>query len=68
MEQNYELPEEVLKEMDVETIHINRAKAGMASAAHAQPTANINRLLYETIDVIVLRHGVIGVNKIGYIL
>ena len=31
-------------------------------------TASINRSGYETIDITVLRCGVIGVNKIGYVM
>lgn len=68
VEQNYELPEEVLKEMGVETVQIKRAKVGTAPVAHTQPMANVNRTSYETIDITVVRRGVIGVNKIGYVV
>lgn len=68
VEQNYELPEEVLKEMGVETVQIKRAKVGTAPVAHMQPMANVNRTSYETIDITVVRRGVIGVNKIGYVV
>ena len=68
VEQNYELPEAVLKVMGVETVPVNRAEVGTAAIDRTQPTANIERSTYETIDITVLRRGIIGVNKIGYIL
>ena len=54
--------------MGVETVHIHRAKVGTAAVGHTQPTANIKQSTYETIDITVLRRGVIGVNRIGYVL
>lgn len=68
VEQNYELPEAVLKEMGVEIVPINRAKVGTATVDRTQPTSNIKRSVYETINITVLRRGIIGVNKIGYVL
>ena len=67
-EQNYELPEAVLKEMGVETVPVNRAKVDTAAVDRTQPTTNIKRSAYETINITVLRRGIIGVNKIGYVL
>lgn len=67
VEQNYELPEAVLKEMGVEIVPINRAKIGTAAVNCQQPTANIKRSAYETINITVLHRGIIGVNKIGYV-
>lgn len=68
VEQNYELPDEVLREMNVDTARIGRARVGTASVPRTQSTGNVQRALYETIDITVLRRGVIGVNKIGYVL
>ena len=68
MEQNYELPDEVLKEMGIGTVSIGRAKVKTSTVSRTQPTANIGRASYETIDITVLRRGVIGVNKIGYVV
>ena len=67
LEQNYELPEDVLKEMGIDTVNITRAKVRTSSVPRTQPTTNIGRASYETIDITVLRRGVIGVNKIGYV-
>ena len=68
VEQSYELPEEVLNEMGIETIPIPRARV---EAVHIPrtviDTAGIAKSNYETIDITVLRRGVIGVNKVGYV-
>ena len=68
VEQNYELPDEVLHELGAETISIPRTKIERIDIPRVQtPAANISRSEYETIDITVLRRGVIGVNKIGYV-
>ena len=67
VEQNYELPDEVLHELGVETIPIPRTQIERIDIPRTQTsTASINKTEYETIDISVLRRGVIGVNKIGY--
>lgn len=68
VEQNYELPEEVMNELGVETIPIPRTQIDRVEIprAHAR-TTDINKTDYETIDITVLRRGVIGVNRIGYV-
>ena len=68
VEQNYELPDEVLMKMNVDTARIGRARVGTASVPRTQSTVNFKRTPYETIDITVLRRGVIGVNKIGYVI
>ncbi len=68
VEQNYELPEEVMNELGVDTIPIPRTQIDRVEIprAHAR-TTDINKTDYETIDITVLRRGVIGVNRIGYV-
>lgn len=69
VEQNYELPDEVLNELGVETIPLPRTQIERIDIPRTQLlTASINKSEYETIDISVLRRGVIGVNKIGYVL
>lgn len=69
VEQDYELPEEVLHELGVETIPIPRTQIDRIDIPRTQTSATgINQMEYETIDITVLRRGVIGVNKIGYVL
>lgn len=69
VEQNYELPTEVLNELGVETVPIPRAQVERIDVLKSEPIGVvIDKAEYETIDITVLRRGVIGVNKIGYIL
>ncbi len=68
VEQNYELPDEVLKKMGVSTIPISRANVKKTGINTVSVSDSVNRADYETIDIAVLRRGVIGVNKIGYII
>ena len=69
VEQDYELPEEVLNELGVETIPIPRTQIDRIDIPRTQtPATGVNQIEYETIDITVLRRGIIGVNKIGYIL
>lgn len=67
VEQNYELPEEVLHEMGVHTIPVPRTEISRVGISTASIESNVERSEYETIDITVLRRGVIGVNKIGYV-
>lgn len=68
VEQNYELPEDVLHEMGVETIEIPRTRIETTKIPRvAIGASEIRRADYETIDITVLRRGVIGVNKVGYV-
>lgn len=68
VEQNYELPEDVLKEMGIETIPIQRTQVEMTDVPRTQVMGtDVETSEYETIDITVLRRGVIGVNRIGYV-
>lgn len=69
VEQNYELPEDVLNELGIDTIPIPRAQIQRTDIPRtAIGTSDVERSDYETIDITVLRRGVIGVNKVGYVL
>lgn len=69
VEQNYELPADVLHDLGVETIPVPRASIERVNIPRTQTSiTNICKPEYETIDITVLRRGVIGVNKIGYVL
>lgn len=68
VEQNYELPEEVLNEMGVHTIPVPKTEIDRAGINSTTIDTQIQTSTYETIDITVLRRGVIGVNKIGYIV
>lgn len=70
VEQNYELPERELKK-----IGINLADVHFANVNHAEihnievnkPVLESETNKYETIDFKVLKRGLIGVNKVGYV-
>ena len=68
VDQNYELPEEVLLGLGVDLIPISKAEVSRTPIKNVTVSANINRTNYETIDIKFLRRGVIGVNKIGYMI
>ena len=69
VEQNYELPDDVLHEIGVETISIPRTKIERTEIPRTQPLATgLSKARYETIDITVLRRGVVGINKVGYVL
>lgn len=63
-----ELPEDVLAEMGVHTIPVPRADISKTEVNYMAVDTQINRTEYETVNITVLRRGVIGVNKIGYVL
>ena len=68
MEQNYELPEDVMNELGVETVLIPRTRVERIDIPRTRiGGTGIETSEYETIDITVLRRGVIGVNKIGYV-
>ena len=69
VEQNYELPDEVLHELGIKTIPISRTQIKRTDIHRTQiSTASINKTEYETINITMLRRGIIGVNKIGYVM
>ena len=67
VEQNYELPEEILKQLGVDLIPISRAEVSRTQISKHQISTTINTTQYETIDIHVLRRGVIGVNQVGFV-
>ena len=68
VDQNYELPEAVLQEMGVSYIPVPRTEVSRTEVERVSTEAQVNRSAYETIDITVLKRGIIGVNKIGYVM
>lgn len=69
VEQNYELPEEILSQLGINTITIPRTQVARTSVKTTTvPTINVSKVETETVSFALVRRGVIGVNKIGYIL
>lgn len=68
VEQNYELPEDVLREMGVHYIPVPRTEVQRTDVSRTSTAVQINTSDYETIGITVLRRGVIGVNRVGYVI
>lgn len=68
VEQNYELPESVLKQLGIDTISVGRNKVEQTEISRTNVFDSVDKHQYETIDMTMLKRGLIGVNKIGYIL
>ena len=67
VEQDYTLPPEILEEMGVDIIPIQRTEVSRTNVQTIQLDTGIGRTNYETIDIKLVRRGVIGVNKVGYV-
>ena len=68
VEQDYQLPEEILKEMGIDTIPISRAEVSHAEIGRTQIGSSLQHVNYETIDLKLVKRGIIGVNKVGYVI
>ena len=60
--------EEILKEMGIDTIPISRAEISHAEIGRTQIGNSLQRVNYETIDLKLVKRGIIGVNKVGYVI
>ena len=67
VEQDYTLPPEILEDLGVDIIPIQRTEVARTNVQTIKLDNSINRINYETIDIKVVLRGVIGVNKIGYV-
>ena len=66
VEQNYELPEDVLHAMGVETVEIPRTRIETTEIPRvAIGASEIERVDYGTINITVLRRAGTSVNKVG---
>lgn len=68
VEQNYELPEQVLKQLGIDTVKVERTDVKQTQIETKNVFDSVNESQYETIDMTMLKRGIIGVNKIGYVL
>lgn len=66
VEQNYELPEQALNELGIEYAPIMRTEIETTDVTRIPVNQNIQVSNLETVDIKVLKRGIIGVNKIGY--
>lgn len=69
VEQNYELPEEVLAQMGIKTIKVPRTEVPQTAIKKTDvSTTKVKQSQVETVNFSLVRRGVIGVNKVGYIV
>ena len=67
VDQDYTLPEEVLKDMGLDITPIERVEVSKNGLDIVEMTDDVDRTDFETVEIKVLRRGILGVNKIGYI-
>lgn len=68
VDQDYSLPEEVLNDMGIDYASITRAEISRTQVEKSLPQTDLTRTRFETVDIKILRRGIIGVNKIGYVI
>lgn len=66
--QNYAVPEELLKEMGVETAQIGRAQIERSSVDALGYQNPVGRTQVDTVSYKMVKRGIIGVNKVGYVI
>lgn len=67
VEQDYQLPDEVLNDIGIDTIKVPRTEIQRTEVKRSNVAPTVDRIGYETINITMLRRGVIGINKIGYV-
>lgn len=68
VEQNYELPESMLDEMGIKTANVSRAQVNRTGVNVSNVQQNVDRTNYETVEMTMVKRGVIDINKIGYVV
>lgn len=68
VDQNYELPEETLSRLGVDYIPIPKTEVSTTNINKISTEKQIEQNQLETIDIQILKRGIIGINKIGYTL
>lgn len=69
VEQNYELPEEILCQMGINVIPISKTEVPRTTVRTTTvSTTAVKRTQHETIGFVLVRRGIIGVNKVGYVM
>lgn len=67
VEQDYTLPEEALRDMGIDITPITRTEVSRTELNRSHITIDINKANIDTIDIRIIRRGIIGVNRIGYV-
>ena len=69
VDQNYELPKEIIERLGLDVISLNHIETKKTVLQRtSMKRTNLNKTRYNTIEIMVLRRGVVGINKIGYVI
>ena len=68
VEQNYQLPDEVLADIGLDTIPVPRASVSRAEIPRASASYIVQKATFETVDIKMVKRGIISVNKVEYVL
>jgi len=66
VDQDYSIPEDALKDMGIDITEIDRIEVDRSGLDRIETHKGIGSTNYETIDIKILRRGIISINKVGY--
>lgn len=68
VEQSYELPQDVIEKLGLDIVSLEYVELHKTELNKAKLNQiSLNHVKYETLDVFILRRGVVGVNRVGYV-
>lgn len=68
VDQDYVLPKETIEKLGLEVVSLDYIELNRTGLNRTTLNrTSLNRTKYNTLDIMVLRRGVIGVNKVGYV-
>jgi len=68
VDQDYSLPEEVLEDMGIDVTPITRTKVLKTEIARISFQNYLKNNFLETIEIKIVKRGIIGVNRVGYVI
>lgn len=68
VDQDYTLPESVLAEMGIDITPISRTQVSRTEISRTQSQSYISRTTLQTVDIKIVKRGIIGINQVGYVL
>lgn len=67
VEQDYTLPEEALRDMGIDIVKVARCEPARAEVSRTQCINTVDSFCADTVEIKLIRRGIIGVNRIGYV-
>lgn len=68
VEQNYQLPEKALSDLGIDYIPIPKNEIKTTNIERTNVQRSLNTTQYETVNITILKRGILGINKIGYVI